>query len=756
MGNMGRYVDNADIQHHWLEGEDKFWYRRTASTGELEFVLVDAATGERQPAFDQKVVASGLSAAIKQEVRATSLPFRDFRYVNAKQAIEFLLNGSLWTCQLTDGVCTSRRIPANPFELMSPDGKWVAFTRNHNIWIRRVGGEAEFALSDDGIEGYGYATLSGYGLVWLAAVRQGLSVPIQALWSPDSRRLLTYRLDERKVKTLSLLQSVPDDGSSRPRLWTFHYPMPGDADLPLAEPVVFDVDARRRVALAVPPMICLMASAIQKHNAWWGARSDHVYWVDYDRYYRTATLYKADATNGSAQELLRESSPTNLASTPEFFEPSLATTLRSGDVIWYSERDGWGHLYRYDATGKLRNQITTGNWLVRSIAGIDESDGRIHFMASGREEGRDSYERSLYSIRLDGSDLRLLTPEEGDHELPHGLTVLTLPDMLLHEGERKRFSPSGGFFVDSYSRPDTPPIFLLRRASGELIRKLEEADISRLTAGGYTPVEPFHAMAADGKTPIYGNIFRPGNFDPAKQYPVIDAIYPGPQEIRAGKNFSEAVFGTFHYFEAQSLAELGFIVVTIDGRGTLLRSKAFNDYSYGRLDKSSDLDDHIAGIRQLAARYPYMNLDRIGIDGLSGGGFAAAHALLTHPEFYKVGVSGSGNHDQRGYISAWADLEIGPADNAMYDPSSNLPLAANLEGKLLLITGDMDENVSHSLTLKLVDALVKANKDFDLLVLPNEGHFAALTPYAVRRKWDYLVRNLHGTEPPAGYRIGGS
>lgn len=752
-GKMPLYVDNANIEHHWLEPEDEFWYRRTNAAGEREFVLVDAKTGRRRPAFDQKIVAGGLSEATKRKVDAGALPFGTFRYVNDRSAIRFELSGKSWTCQLTITQCAAEAPSVAYGEVMSPDGKWVAFVRDHNLWIRPVAGGAEFPLTRDGVEGHGYATMAGYGMIFMKAVRMGLPLPTQAAWSPDSRRLLSYRLDERKTKTLSLLQSVPEDGSMRPKLYTFHYPMPGDADLPMGEPFVFDVVERRQIKLAIPPFIALFAPPMQKRDAWWGPDSNNVYFVNTDRYRKVATLFKVDAATGSAQELLKETSTTNLHLTPEYFERSLLATLRNGDVIWYSTRDGWGHLYRYNAAGKLLNQITRGEWTVRSIARIDEKAGRLYFMGSGREKQRDPYERSLYSVRFDGSDMRLLTPEPADHELPHGLTILR-HDAQSMDVERGRFSPSGRYFVDSYSRPNTPPVFVLRTAAGRLVKKLEEADVSKLVAGGYTPVEPFQAIAADGKTPIYGNVFRPSTFDPNKRYPVIDAVYPGPQQIRAGKNFGEAVFGTFDSFEAQSLAELGFIVVTIDGRGTLLRSKAFLDYSYGRLQRAGDLDDHIAGIRQLAERYPYMDLDRVGIDGLSGGGFAAARALLAYPDFYKVGVSAAGNHDQRGYISGWADANIGPAAEEAYLAASNLPLAGNLKGKLLLIHGDMDENVSPTLTLKLVDALVKANKDFDLLILPNEGHGASLSPYAVRRKWDYFVRNLLGVEPPAQYRIG--
>jgi dipeptidyl-peptidase-4 len=755
-GHMPQYVANADIEHHWIGPEDKFWYLRTNAAGGNEFVVVDAATGRRSAAFDQTIIAGALSEATQKKVDAGNLPFNVFRYVDDKRAIEFRIGAARWICRINSVQC-SKQLPSgeHPFEVLSPDGKWAAFVRDYNVWIRPIGGGEDVALTQDGVEFNSYATFSGYGLVWMKLVRLGLPLPTQVLWSPDSKHLLTHRIDDRKVKTLSLLQAVPEDGSMRPKTYTFRYPMSGDDELPMGQLVVLDVATRQQRVLAAPPFIAEFASPTQKHDAWWSADSKSVYYIRYDRYRKNAILYKADSDTGGASELLHESSATFLEFTPEYFEKELACTLENGDVVWYSQRDGWGHLYLYDRAGKLHNQITHGDWNVRSIAHIDEAHKLIYFLAGGREQDRDPNEVVLYRVHFDGSGLRILTPEDGDHELPHGLGVLKLPDAIVSDAERLRFSASGRYFVDTYSRPNTAPAFVVRTASGRLIKKLEEADLSKLIAGGYTPVEPFKVTAADGVTPIYGNLYRPSNFDPGKRYPIIDSIYPGPMDTRVGKNFGQALFGTFDSFQAQSLAELGFIVVTIDGRGTALRSKAFMDYAYGHMERASDLEDHIAGMRQLAARYSYMDLDRVGAEGISGGGYATAHALLAYPDFYKVGVSSSGNQEQRAYISGWGEMYLGPQkeNEAAYLAAANSTLAGNLKGKLLLIHGDMDENVSPTLTLKLADALIKANKDFDLLYMPNEGHGAALSPYAVRREWDYFVRNLLGAEPPADYDL---
>jgi dipeptidyl aminopeptidase/acylaminoacyl peptidase len=558
---------------------------------------------------------------------------------------------------------------------------------------------------------------------------------------------MAYRLDERDVRPAYLIQSVPDDGSVRPQLRTCRYPMPGDEHLPLYEPILFDVVTRRQWRL---PHVSTWRSVLSYYLSW-SADGRDVYSLNLDRFSRTLTLTRANALTGDVRELLTEKSVTRVhANAGSAIDLPVVRVLGSGDILWYSQRDGWGHLYYYDAPGTLRAQITRGNWNVRSIAYVDEARHLVYFTASGREDGRDPYEEHLYRSRFDGTGMQLLTPEDADHDFHHTSPSVS-DDASLKDPERASFSPSGRYFVDTYSRPDLPSVLTLRRADGGLVKQLEQADISKLQKDGYTPVEPFRTVAADGITAIYGNLFRPSTFDATKKYPVIDAVYPGPQIVRVRKDFTAA---HFDIFEAQSLAELGFIVVTVDGRGTPNRSKAFADHSYGRLDRASDPEDHIAAIRELAHRYPYMDVSRVGIDGASGGGYAAARGVLAYPDFYKVAVAAEGNHDWRGYLAGWAETFIGPLGERDYSVTSNLPLAANLKGKLLLAHGEMDDNVLPMQALKLADALVKANRDFDLLIVPNERHDMFITsPYFIRRKWDYFVRNLLGAEPPAGYRI---
>jgi dipeptidyl-peptidase-4 len=751
--NKDRYVLNADIQHHWIGQEDRFWYMRTTATHEKEFVVVDAVAGKQTIAFDHARLAAMLSNATASPVRPGNLPFSTFSLRDGGAEIELRLGDQLWRCRFERSTCDEAPLPVAESEVISPDGKWAAFLRDHNVWVRSLTGHGPtFALTTDGAEHYGYGETPGYSTHSISDLRARKPMQPQVLWSPDSRLLLTHRLDERKVADLHLVQAVPEDGSTRPKLYTYRYPMAGDEQLPMSQLVILDVHARRHIAVATAPMICSTATLIEKQEAWWSSRGDELFFLRRDRFSKSVGLYRASASTGHAAEVLRETSDTIVQTNGNnVFDRPQVRTLSNGDVIWYSQRDGWGHLYYYDSTGRLKNRITSGNWVVRSIARVDEVSRTIYFSASGREAGRDPYEQRLYSIGFDGSALVLLTPEPADHSWPFFSFGPAHDDPLAPEAQKAQFSMSGRYFIDHYSRPDLPPVMMLKAADGRTVLKVEEADISELRAGGYTPIEPFMVMAADGRTPIFGNIFRPSKFDPQLRYPIIDASYPGPQAIRTAKRFTAAAFDVL---EAQSLAELGFIVITLDGRGTPHRSKAFLDHSYGRLDRASDLEDHIAGIRQLARRYPYMDISRVGIDGASGGGAAAVRAILSYPNFYKVAVAAEGNQDQRSYLASWGDTYMGPAKRGDYQAASTLPLAKDLTGKLLLMHGELDDNVPPSSTLQLVDALVKANKDFDLLILPNANHMAfATSTYFIRRKWDYFVRHLLQAEPPANYSI---
>jgi dipeptidyl aminopeptidase/acylaminoacyl peptidase len=420
-----------------------------------------------------------------------------------------------------------------------------------------------------------------------------------------------------------------------------------------------------------------------------------------------------------------------------------------------TSRDGWGHLYLHDGTsGELKNQITSGPWAIREIAHVDEEGRWIYFLAGGREEGRDPHLRHLSRVKLDSSDLQILTPDDSDHAVA--------------------FSPSGKHFVDSSSRADKVPATRLCSSDGRVILTLEEGDITVLQGLGWRFPEPFRVKARDGMTDLYGLITRPSTFDPAKTYPVIDSIYPGPQILRTPKRFvgsrEQLGLGQSLFWQDQALAELGFIVITIDGQGLPYRSKALMDVAAGeRFGEAGGLADYVAGLRQLGAHDASLDLRRVGIYGHSGGGYASTRAILQFPDFCRVAVSSAGNHDQHGYLAVWGERYIGLPDGDNYQVQSNYHLAANLKGKLLLAFGGPVDNVPPALTLQLIDALIQATRDFDLLVLPHcdhtfvdfresrQGYEASpgrrTNPYFVRRRWDYFVRHLLGAEPPQGFVI---
>ncbi|MBI2537788.1 MAG: prolyl oligopeptidase family serine peptidase, partial [Gemmatimonadetes bacterium] len=441
-------------------------------------------------------------------------------------------------------------------------------------------------------------------------------------------------------------------------------------------------------------------------------------------------LVEADPTTGDAKVLAVDSAKTWVETSPQ--DPPSWYVTEDGEVIWWSERDGWAHLYRMAQGGTLRNQITQGAWPVGAVRHVDETAKQIYVTARGREPGRFIYYAHLYRVNFDGSGLTLLTPEDADHRID--------------------FSPSGRYFIDIQSRIESPPVTVLRAApDGRVVRKLEEADLSRLKAIGWTPPEIFQVKARDGITDIYGVIFKPSDFDSTKKYPVIDHIYPGPQVGSVGQwRFSSGG-------EERAIAELGFVVVEIDHLGTPLRSKAFHDNYYGNFHDNG-LPDHVTALKQLGARYSWMDLDRVGIYGHSGGGFASTDAMVTFPEFFKVAVSGAGNHDNRSYNIYWAEKYQGlmkpdtvrKTDN--FEASANKTYAKKRQGRLLLMHGDMDDNVHPANTIQLVNELIKANKDFDLIVAPDRAH-GLNEPYFIRRRWDYFVRHLAGKEPPREYEI---
>jgi dipeptidyl-peptidase-4 len=715
-GNVRHLVYTADVNPHWIEKTNRFWYRKAGLQG-TEFILVDAEQNTSGPAFDHERLAAALSRAAKQEYAATALPFSEIEFVESGKAIHFSMGDAQWNCVLATYECQRDQAPTKPDEVASPNKRWAAYVKEHNLYLRDVVTGTVLQLTNDGVAGWDYATPLPSLRVMVDQGTEDVKQPAAVFWSADSSKLITYRLDSRNSGRFTSLQFVPPD-QLRPRAFTYVYPLPGEV-LAKAVPIIFDIQSGKRID--VQASIELPFQDGPGFDWFPDSKSFH---YDYDeRGFKAKELRVVDAATGEQKVLLREQSDLLLDPGETFYNFVEAT----GEILWSSERDGWNHLYIYNKSGQLENQLTQGPWVVRQIEHVDEKNRRVYFLANGREKGEDPYQTHLYSVGFDTKGLQLLSPENADHSVS--------------------VSPDATFFVDSYSRPDLPGQAVLRRTKdGSEVRVLEKADTSELTKTGWKFAEPFQGKAADGTTDLYGLIWNPSNFDPAKKYPIIEFVYTGPQAFFVPKSFGRTLW-------LQSVAELGFVVVMVDGRGTTGRSRAFHQFSYRNL--SGSFEDHVAMIKQMAARYSYMDATRVGIFGTSAGGYGAAHAMLAFPEFYKVGVSTSGDHDARLDKAWWNEAYQGYPVQDDYAAQSNVTMAGRLQGHLLLEHGDIDDNVHPVETIRFVDALMKANKNFDMLFVPNmyHGESGEHALYLVRRRWDYFVQYLLGVTPPANFEI---
>jgi dipeptidyl-peptidase 4 len=726
--NVDRLVYGT-VRPNWIGYSDQFWYRKTMP-GKSEFMLVDAATGAEQSAFDSARLAATLSKAAGRTIDAGRLPFGEIEFSPDRQSITFAIGPRHFTCDRAGDVCAEHADDASK-EALSPDGKRAAFIRDWNLWVRDVANGKETQLTHDGVKDYGYATDNAG---WISSDQ-----PI-VLWSPDSRKIATFQQDQRKVGEMYLVETKV----GHPVLQQWKYPLPGDEIVTMIERVIIDADTGAMVRLKMPPdqhrsTLCdHIACGTGPNHAplWadveWSPDGATLAFVSTSRDHKDERLRVANAATGEVREVYGEHAQTQFESGEG--KVNWHYLPQSNEFLWYSEREGWGRLYLYDLkTGKLKNAVTTGDWNVAQLLRTDPDSRQIWFTAVGREPGEDPYYTHLYKVSFDGSHLTPLTPAPGNHQI-------SAP-------------ASGKYFVDACSTPQLAPETSLRDENGKVVLSFGKADTSALVASGWIPPVPVKVKARDGKTDLYGLMYLPTNLDKEKKYPIVDNIYPGPQVGSVGSRAFSAARR-----DSQALAELGFIVVEIDGMGTSVRDKAFHDAFYGNMGDNT-LPDQVAAIKELAQQYPYIDLDRVGIWGHSGGGFAAADAMFRYPEFFKVGISESGNHDQREYEDDWGERYQGlltkEADGkSNYDDQANQNHAANLKGHLLLAHGTLDNNVPPYNTLLVVDALIRANKDFDLLLLPNQHHgYGPMSNYMMRRRWDYFVRWLENTEPPKEYEI---
>ncbi|PSL32256.1 S9 family peptidase [Chitinophaga ginsengisoli] len=720
--NTEPLVDNNAVSPEWLE-DGRCWYRVLTARGS-EFILVNPAKGTRTAAFDQEKMAAALSKATGATYTAYALPFRSFRFLNGNKSIAFAAAGSWWTCDLPSYEIKKTGEQSSAFsdsrsEVISPDGRLAAFIKDDNLWVRELPNGPERALTTDGTKDFGYATDNAG---WRHSDKPILR------WSHDSRKIATFKQDQRQVSDMYLVTT----NIGKPALKTWKYPLAGDPVIPMIHRVIIEVNPAKVIPLqvAADPHRGTLSDDISSSGTFddvdWSDDNTELAFVSTSRNHKQEKVRIANAATGAVREVFGENVATQYESGQDAI--NWHYLKKTNEIIWYSERDNWGHLYLYDATtGALKHQITKGQWLVTSVERVDEQKRVIYFKACGLD-AHNPYFSHFCSINFDGSGFSDLTPETGNHKLT--------------------FSPDGQYFIDSYSQPDVPATTVLRNSQGKLLVSLEKANITRLKATGWKAPMPFSVKAHDGKTDIYGLLFTPTHLDSNKKYPIIDYIYPGPQ----GGGVRDWSFLAAR-LDHQALAELGFVVMVLEGTSNPLRSKSYHDMNYGNMAENT-LPDQVTGIRQLAARYAYIDTSRIGIWGHSGGGFATAAAMFRYPDFFKVGISESGNHENRNYEDDWGERYNGLTSESDYAKQANALYAANLKGKLLLAHGMMDDNVPPYNTLLVVDALTKANKDYDLIIFPQARHgFAADAPYMMRRRWDYFVRNLLQKDPPKEYQL---
>jgi dipeptidyl aminopeptidase/acylaminoacyl peptidase len=743
----------------WIAG-DRFWYQ----DGSGQFVLVDPARKSKAPAFDHARVATALSAATGGRYDAQNLPFDYITFTKDMKSVMVTVNDKEWSCAVNGSKCTALPAgtiperPAGGFGFgrggrgrggrggfgrgggaasrdghplsMAPNGRIGVFIRDWNLWVEDTTTHQERQLTTDGVENFGYATDNAG---WTKSDRAVVA------WSPDSKYIATQQQDQRGDGDMYLVTTPNGDPGmgpigNHPVLQSWKYPLPGDSVVTMIHRLVIDVDNGAMVRFQMPPdqHRSIQGDNLSMNDVKWNPDDSSVVFASVSRFHKHVWIKEANTSTGAVRTLFEESEPTHVESWTGW-----QVLWPSHEILWYSQRDNWGQIYLYDLnTGQLKNQVTTGVGDVSAIDSVDLATRTLWFTAEGKDSTQMPYYHHYYRVNLDGTHQVSLTPGEGEHTVS--------------------YSPDRKYLVDVWDESDVPPASAVRSATtGALIMPLEQAaDTAKLRSMGWHPVTTFHEKARDGVTDVYGLMYKPANFDPSRKYPIINNIYPGPQTGSVGSWSFRTAGG-----EQQGLADLGFIVVQINGMGTPHRSKKFMDAYYGDMGDNT-LPDQVAAEKELAQQYPWIDLSRTGIYGHSGGGFATADAMFRYPDFFKVGISESGNHDNREYEDDWGERYEGPVQSVgngktNYDLAANEEIAKNLKGHLLLAHGTIDDNVPPYNTLLVVDALIKANKDFDLLLLPNQHHgYGQASSYMQRRRWDYFVTWLLDGTPPSDYVMG--
>ena len=725
-----RQVFRDRVEPHWFSQNKKFWYRLDLGDRKRKFVMVDAEKGERAPAFDHARVAKILSDKTGDTVDPERLPFTQLKYSGDEKSIQ-LIGEKAWSFafenyeasevkveepEVTEAPPRERRRGRSRGTTKSPDEKWELQVRGDNLYLKDLASGKERQFTHDGNPNHSYARNAQRArfVEMRYDASEDEAPTAEIYWSPDSKRFVAMRSRPGTERTVYMVESSPAD-QLQPKLQSYPYAKPGD-EITIRKPHLFVVEDGREIPIKDE----LFKNPWSISDLRWAKDSSRFTFLYNQRGHQVLRVVAVAANTGTCNAVIDEVSDTFVNYSGKFFCDYLD---ESGEIIWMSERDGWNHLYLYDAkTGAVKNQITKGNWVVRRVEKIDEEKREIWFEVSGIREGQDPYYVHHARVNFDGSGLVVLTEGNGTHAV--------------------QFSPDRKFLIDTWSRVDLAPCVELRRAlDGKSVCPLEEADASELSASGWKPPERFVAKARDGATDIYGIIFWPPDFKQGQKYPVIESIYSGPQDSFVPKSF-RASYGL------ERLAWRGFIVVQIDGMGTSNRSKKFHDVCWKNIGDAG-LPDRIAWIKAAAQKHPEFDLSRVGIFGTSAGAQNALCALLKHGDFYHAGAADSGCHDNRMDKIWWNEQWMGWPVGPHYADQSNVTQAHKLQGKLLLMVGELDRNVDPASTMQVVNALVKADKDFELLVMPGGGHGIARTPYGWRRIEEFFVRHFLEAKHPS-------
>lgn len=699
---------NLHTTVNWFEDKSGFWFV-DFSKERKAYKIVNFKDRKVEDLFDHERLTNALNTIQNNEVHANRLELSNFE-IKAKNELLFNFKGDAYTLnlktyQLQQDEKKSKE-DENEFETKSPDGKWIAYAKNYNLFIKSIETNEEHQLSFAGRKGFEYA--SWYG--WYDKIEgENGERPKRFYvdWSDDSKWIATSIVDFDNAEKMYMLD-YSIDSLYKPKLLSYYRGSPGDTTMVHIQPVFFSIEAKKEVKTNLPK-----GTHINFVSPQWMKQSGMMIASYLERGFQKGFVKRIDLNSNSVQALIKEESQTNI----DNFEYRVIEEQEK--LVFLSERSGWRQLYSVDYKGEV-NALTKGEFYVNSIAHIDEKAGVIFILASGREENNNPYHQQLYKVNLEG-ELTLLTPENTHHSVS--------------------FSKDGSFFVDNYSTINTPTRTVLCSAdSGKIVCNLTTTDTSEAEAMGWTSPEVFNLIAKDGKTTIYGAIWKPTNFDASKSYPIIDATYTGPHTQQFPKSFNRG-------FQNQALAELGFIIVKIDGLGTSGRSKEFHNHSYKNM--GNNLEDHVLAIKYLEKKHTWIDITRVGIYGHSAGGYDTGRAMLAFPDFYKVGVASSADHDFRMEKAWWPEMYQGWPVDESYEAVSNITNAANLKGKLLLVHGGIDNNVNPSATFKFAEALIQADKDFDLLILPSQrhGYRGKSLNYFVKKRWNYFVEHLLETEP---------